>query len=315
MTWGQLRLQLQISAPGVPLDLLDEWLNTRYEQVLEATDWTGLKAHATIQTQAAYQSGTDKAAFTVGQVNVVGTGTAWSGTLIGQRMYRPGDTTIYTVAAVNSTTVLVLDRAYEGNGVDAAGTVYSGASYVFMQNVYPLPSDCRSIVTVLNPVTGLPMDSFTKDGLDASVGQRTAVNDPQAWAEYDDSTEFSPPVLHQIEFYPPPLRSRGFNLEYLRAANGFDGGNTSGAPLPFVSNTVLLAGARADINTHLENAAKAMKYEAEFERELSRLLLVEHSQRRVKAPVQMATRFTRHRLARATRGMRSGWGIGTGGPN
>lgn len=312
MTWGQLRLQLQTTAPGVSLDLLDEFLNTRYEQALEATDWTGLKAHATIQTQAAYQSGTDSVTVTVGSTTVTGSGTAWTSAITGQRFYKPGDMVIYTATYVSGTS-LTLDRAYEGNGTEASGTVHAASAYVFMQHIYALPSDCRSIVTVLNPITGLPMADFSKDQLDASSGRRTLVADPTSWAEYDDSAETSPPVLHQIEFYPPPLRARGFALEYLRAALGFDGGNTSGSPLPFLSSSLLLYGVRADIAAHLEKLAQAAMYERKFQEELARLLRVEHMQRRVKTPVRMAEKYTRHRMARATRGRT--WGPGQGGPN
>jgi len=314
MTWGQLRLQLQTSAPGVSLDLLDEWLNTRYEAVLEATDWAGLKAHATIQTAAAYQSLTDTATLTVGSNAVTGVGTAWTSAITGRQFYRPGDTVIYTASYVTATSLL-LDRGYEGNGSDAPGVVYAGSAYVTMQNVYALPGDCRSIVTVLNPVSGLPMQGMSKDGLDASVGPRTTVNDPGIYAAYDDSAETNPPVLHQIEFYPPPLRARGFAMEYLRAALGFDGGNTSGSPLPFVSNTVLLMGVRADIAIHEEKLAKAKGYEDKFQEELARLLRVEHQQRRTKTALKMADRFTRHRLARVDRGYGRSWGPGQGGPN
>ena len=314
MTWGQLRLSIQTSAPEVSLDLIDEFLNTRYEQVLEATDWHGIHAHSTLQTTAAYQSTTDTVTLTVGSATATGSGTAWTSAITGRRFYRPGDTVIYTATQVSGTS-LTLDRPYEGNGSDSAGTVYAASNYVFMQNVYSLPTDCRSVVSVLDPITMLPMLGMTKDGMDASVGTRTLVDYPKSWAEYDDSSESTPPVLHQIELYPPPLQARGFPLEYLRNANFFDGTNTSLSPLPFVSNTILLNGARADCWTHLEKLAKAMKYEAAFAVELNRMLLVEHSQRRVKTNIKMADRFTRHRLERSGRGLSSAWRGGVpGGP-
>lgn len=314
MTWGQLRLQLQTAAPGVPLDLLDEWLDTRYEQVLEATDWKGLTAHGTIQTQAAYQSATDTVTATVGSAAVTGLLTAWTSAITGDKFYIPGDTVTY-VATYVSATSLTLDRPYEGNGVDAGGVVYAKSPYVFMQNVYPLPADCRTVATVLDPASGAPMQSFTKDGLDAAVGIRTLVSYPKSWAQYDDTPESAPPVLHQIEFYPPPLQARGFPLEYERNANFFTGQNTSTSPLPFVSNSVLLYGVRADIGAHLEKYEQATMYEGKFGEELARLLRVEHQQRRVKTNMKMASRFTRHRMARAERSFRNNWGPGAGGPN
>lgn len=317
-TWGQLRFILQTAAAAVSLDLLDSYLNTRYTTVLSATDWIGLKAHATVQTAAAYQSvaGVDTVTFTVGSNAVAGVSTAWTSAITGQNVYRPGDTATY-IATYVSPTSLTLDRPYEGLGSDVAGAVYAATPYVFMQNVYNLPADCKVIVTVLNPVNDLPMLGMTKGELDASAGSRTLVADPTTWAEYDDSAEpvppaSTPPVLHRIEFYPPPLRARGFPLEYLRDPYLFDGTNTSRSPLPFVTDKVLLDGARAD----MAKGSEAIRFEASFATELNRMLLVEHAQRRVRAPVRMADRFTRHRLARASRGVGSSWRGGTpGGAN
>lgn len=327
MTWGQLRFQLQTALPGVSLDLLDEWLNSRYEQILEATDWTGRKSHATVQTVAAYTSSADTTTLTTGSAVVVGVGTAWTApATIGLRFYRPGDSVIYQVAQWNNSTSLVLDRPYAGIGTEAAGTVYAGSAYVIMQNIYSLPTDLGTLVTVTDPVTGFPMAEFTKDQLDASAGLRTLVDKPCAYAIYDDSTESAPPVLHQIEFYPPPKYARGIPVEYLRMANGFDGSNTGSSPFPFVSNTVLLYGARADGYAYLAGKTDApgdknaylklaAMHEAKYAEELARLIRIEHQQRRKIAPVKMADRFTRHRMARASRTMNSTWGRGAGGPN
>ena len=320
-TWGQLRLILSTSWPAVSLDLIDSYLNTRYTSVLAATDWIGLKAHATVTTTAAYQSvaGADTVKLTVGSALVAGVATTWTSTITGMSFYRPGDKALY-VATWQSATSLALDRPYEGLGTEAPGTVYAASPYVFMRNIYTLPSDCRAIVTVLNPVTNLPMDPMTKAGLDASAGSRTFVGNPVAYAEFDDTPEPPPPanspaVLHRIEFYPPPQYARGFSLQYLRDPYNFDGTNTSRSPLPFISDKVLLEGARADLATDAGKMPQAMKYEASFQQELGRLLLVEHTQRRVNAPVQMAARFVRHRLARSARGQSSTWRGGIpGGP-
>jgi len=295
---------LQTGFPEASLDLLDSHLNCRYTSVLEATDWTGLKAHATIQTVAAYQSiaGGDTVTLTVGSNVVAGAGTAWTDAITGQNIYRPGDTTTY-VATYVSAVALTLDRPYEGLGVYPPGAVYAGTPYVFMTNVYDLPADLDAIVTLLNPISNLPMTGMTKDELDRSAGPRTLVANPRVYAETDDSAEpappgNAPPVLRQLELYPPPVWARGYPLEYLRNPYPFDGSNTSRSPLPFVTDKVLLEGVRSDLST----GAETLRYEASFGRELARMLLVEHAQRRVKAPVRMADRFTRHRLGRVLRG-------------
>ncbi len=325
MTWGQLRFQLQTAAPGVPLDLLDEYLNSRYEQVLEANDWKGVIAHATVETTAAYQSTTDSVTFTVGSSSVTGSGTAWTSAITGLRIYRPGDTVIYT-ATYGSGTGLTLDRPYEGNGTDAPGTVYSASAYVLMQHIYSLPSDLRAMVSFLDPVTGYPLVERSKDYLDASAGPRTTVANPVYFAQYDDTSDASPPVSHQVEFYPPPLYARGYSLEYIKNGTFFDGVTTSNSPMPWVSQTVLLYGCRADIALYLAGQqqtpaaagpylAQHTTYEAQYKEELAKLLRIEHQQRRPIVAIKMAPRFSRHRMARATRSLNRNWGPDQGGPS
>jgi hypothetical protein len=307
LTWGQIRLNLLQTSPGIPLDLLDEWMNARYGSVLQATDWIGLKGHTTIGTTAAYQSGTDTITAVVGQIAILGTGTAWDASLEGRLFYIPGDDAVYTVD-FQSPTLLALDRPYEGRGGAPVNTVVAASPYVIMQDVYPLPGDFRSIVTVLSP-RGLPLQPFTKDGLDRIAGSRARIGYPEAWAEYDDSPEASPPVVHQIQFSPAPLNAAGYTVEYLRAAQGFDGRCLTNTPLPFVTPTVILAGVRADIAIFQDKFQKALGYQAQFDKELARMLQVEHAQRRVKTAMQMAPRFTRHRILRVLRGYNAHGGM------
>jgi len=323
--WGELRLLLQTSVPGLSLDLCDEWLNERYKSVLSTTDWYGLKNHSVIQTVAAHQSAaTESVTLTVGSASVAGAGTNWTDPgVTGRMFFRPGDNVVYTVAALLSPMSLTLDRPYEGvAGNNAPATVYAGAAYTFMTDIYALPADARAPVTIINPVTANPMGELTKDQLDFSAGTRATVGDPWVFAIFDDTSEnltlaggAPAPVLHQVQFYRPPLYSRGYALEYLREANYFDGTNTGASPLPFVTDTVILAGARADAWLHLGNLPKAAGYAAQFSQELGRMLLLEHAQRRKTSALHMDPRFTRHRLARLDRQWGRGWGPGQGGPS
>jgi hypothetical protein len=250
---------------------------------------------------------------TVGSANVTGAGTAWVTGQTGLQFYLPGDTVVYTFTYVSATSA-TLDRPYEGNGVDAAGTVYPASAYVLMQDIYPLPSDVRSIVPngVGNPTTGFLNEYMSIAEMEASCGPRTLVQTPTSYAMYDDSSENTPPVVHQIRFYPPPLNARGIPVEYVHAAIGFDGSNTNGSPLPFVGSSALLYGCRADGYAYLagqtDDAGQrgaylqlAKMYEAKFDGVLQQLLMVEHAQVRKIVAMRMADRFTRHRLERAAR--------------
>lgn len=320
-TWGQLRLLLKQANAAVSLDLIDGYLNKRYEQVLAANDWQDAKTHTTLQTTAAYQSGTDTATFTVGSATVTGSGTSWQASQSGLKIYRPGDTVTYKVT-YNSATSFSLDRPYEGLDGDAPGTVYAAAAYVLMQNVYQLPANCGGIISILDPITQLPLGELSKIEFDQSVGPRTLVANPEVWAPYDVTPEGAPPVLKQVELYPPPLYARGLPLYYRFGALGFDGVSTNLSPLPWVTDAVLLEGASADLALYQAKTAEnpssylaaAKAHEALFQIALAELLRKEHMQVRKKTPLKMANRFTRHRLARVNRGMSNFWGPGAGGP-
>ena len=109
-TWGSLRLRLQKQFPGADIDLIDSALNERYEQVLEACNWTGTTYHTTLQTIAAYQSGQqgmnpqpgeDAADLMVGNAIVNIINTPGQNPVVGMKFYVPGDTVIYTIVAVS----------------------------------------------------------------------------------------------------------------------------------------------------------------------------------------------------------------------
>lgn len=314
MTWGQLRFALQSEAgDGISLDLIDGWLNGRYETILKAADWTGVRAHLTLVTLAAYQSAADTCTLTVGSQTVTGSGTAWDDTRLGQRFYRPGDAAVYTVTGVASATSLTLERPYEGIGSAAPATVQAGSAYVFMQNVYQLSADCGTVQSILDPLSQ-PLCPFSEARMDMLTASRALLGDPMAWDPYDDSDPVDGPVLHQVELYPPPLYARGLQVTYIRAAIGFDGENTDGSPLPWISDVTLLEGCRADLALRQEKLAKCAVHETKFQKQLAQDLLKEF-RGRPQASLAMADRFTRHRLARSERG-RSAWRGGTpGGPN
>jgi hypothetical protein len=306
VTWGQIRFQLLQSTPGIAHDLLDGWMNSRYEQVLEAGDWTGIHARATIETQAAYQSTTDSVTLTVGSATVTGAGTTWTNALIGQKFYRVQDNALYTVVGFTNATTLTLDRPYEGHAADAPGAIYAAAAYVFMQNVYTLPADCRSVERMFDATYEYPMRQLTPGEFDASNGPLTKIGDPQVFCEIEDQAEvIGTAPLHQVQLSPAPRYARGHIVEYLRYAFNFNGLNLTQSPLPFVSQSVIVYGVRADIAMHQNKIQQAAAYESKFKEELARLLLVEHSQRRAKPTLRMASRFTRHRVARVTRGYAS----------
>jgi hypothetical protein len=321
-TWGQLRLLLTQENPGLSDDLIDGKMNARYEQILRANDWSGAKAHVTLRTTAAYQSTTDTVTFTVGSTAVTGVGTNWQSSQSGLQMFKPGDTVVYT-ATVNSTTSITLDRPYEGLDGDAPGIAYASSAYVLMQNVYTMPANCGGVISILDPVTGEPMAELSQVNFDQSVGPVTVLANPDCWSPYDWTPEGTEQTTRQVKLYPSPLYARGLPVSYRFAALGFDGVSTSARPLSWVSDKLLLDGANADLCLHRAKLAEnpgpllqvARALEAEFELGLAQLEKKEHMQDSPKVAFRMASRFTRHRAARVTRGRYNYWGPGAGGPS
>ncbi len=76
-------------------------------------------APCTLTIPPGYAEG--RISITAGSPTLTGVGTAWSGTLAGQKLQVAGDLTTYTVARVDSPTQLTLDRNYEGPTASGKG--------------------------------------------------------------------------------------------------------------------------------------------------------------------------------------------------
>jgi hypothetical protein len=293
-TWGQLRFELGKFAPGEDLQLTTEWLNGAYREVLDHKSWKGLEKEAVLETVAPYVTGT--VALTPGSTAVTGTGTTWTTQMSGRSFRVDGDNAYYTFTWLTATTGTI-DRPYEGDA--NSDPVPAGAYHIF-QNIFLLPSDVKYIQAMLNARIGQPMKEKSRAELAGISAQRIAYNEPLIYSPSDDSIETSPPVLHSVELYPIPLYTAGYPYTYQKAAIQFDGTNTGAYPLPWVSEDALIAGAKARILAHQKDyngsqgqAAIALGF---------RLQMVATETRRMgPSKIQMAARFTQHRVRRWTK--------------
>lgn len=292
MTWGELRLQLRISAPGVADDLIDESVNNRYARVLEHRAWSWLETSAYVESIAPYSSTTDTVAVTQGSNAITGTGTTWSSALNGLKFQLVSDGTFYSFTYVSATTA-TLDRVYEG-------TTSTASPYRLFTNIYALPDDFKAILQESSAENGFDLTPLDEVGMGEQVGFRNAIGTPEVYAITPSPEDLDGGFSWQIEMFPIPTAAKGYPIRYLRAAPAFDGVNTSDNPLPFVSDAVILAGCRADLNAHLEKFQKAAYYEVRFEDELKTMTMADVLKQPIRQ-LQMARRFTRHRLLRSMR--------------
>jgi hypothetical protein len=294
LTWGQIRLSLQQTVPGISLDLIDEFLTTRYARVLDHTRWLGAEGTAYVQTATPYRSTTDTVFVTQGSNVVTGSGTAWTSALTGQKFQVVSDGPFYTFTYVSATSA-TLDRVFEG-------LTNSGLGYLLFTNVYPAPPDFKELLPdgLTSADDGFPLDILSEAQLNDSAGFRDVIGEPGAVAVTISPTSLDGGTTWQFEFFPIPSQAKGYPVRYQRTAAAFDGTNTGATSLPFVSDGVILAGCRSDIWAHMGNPAKTQFYELKFQDELMTMVKAD---RRKRAPevVMPAKRLTRHRIARLVR--------------
>jgi hypothetical protein len=293
-TWGQLRLLLQQSAAEISPDLIDGYLNTRYGDVLDRYPWKGLEVKAVLETTAAYQTGT--VSVTQGSTAVEGTGTVLTAGMTGMKFRVSSDTAIYAFTWVDATHG-TLDRNYEGSTNLTAG-------FSIFQDEYVLPATTKTVLSVVSPVMGVPLEDWTERQLLGEgfgyLGQPNCPGTVTAYAVTCDTNEAAPPVNHQIQFFPPPKLAQGYPLRYQKATAGFSGANTSSAPLPFVSDNVLLCGGRADIKRKQKDYAGAELEEALYEKAILTMLKADGVRRGNATPV-LAPQWSGYRLKRVMR--------------
>jgi hypothetical protein len=274
-TWGQLRLLLQQEAGTLSPDLIDGYLNTRYGDVLDRYPWKGLEVETSVETTAAYNTGT--VSVVNGSTALAGTGTVFTSSMTGMSFRVSTDNAVYVFTYVSATSG-TLDRAYE----DATN---AAASYWIYEDEYVLPAPTKTLLSVVCPVTGLPLEDWTTQKILDSIWPRMAPGIPIAFAMAADTNENTPPVYHTLKLSPPPQFARGYPLRYQKATAGFDGTNTLSAPLPFVSDDVLLCGCRADIKHKLKDPTGAETQEAKYEKAIRVMLKVDASRRANSTPV------------------------------
>jgi len=288
--WGQIAFELTkfAQANGVAdLDLIEGWINSAYNEVLEARDWQGLTANGLITTAAKYDTGT--AAVTAGSAAVVGTTTVWTSDMDGRQFRVAGRNEMYTLTFVDATH-LTLDRAYEGTDEAAAG-------YAIFQNVYRLPTDVKYLEPPRNVQSQIPLTKLSRTQLDSADPSRVLFGPPRYYCLDADSDEATPPVVHQVELYPIPDATETLPYQYIRATAGYDGTNRDTGPLPFVSDDAILSGAKVRALKHVKDYGGAA-LEKQEQQELLRNMHTTETYRTGGQRIQIAERFVRHRYTR-----------------
>ncbi len=258
MTYGTLKLRLTKAFPGISLDLIEGWINDRYEEILGELPWSRLNVQAVLETTAPYITGT--VSVTLGSNAVVGTGTTWTSAMSGRAFRVPGagltgdgdsddgGAPPYTFTYVSATTA-TLDRTFEG---PSAAT----AAYSISQSIYPMPAACRMLeANAFSSFFGR-MERLDRSQLNQTDPQRTATGTPQAWVSTMDDSSVPPNM--QVELWPTPDRAIGIPFTYQSEPAELTQTTSPSLLLQvWLQPTALIEGVTARIKLHLKDYAGA----------------------------------------------------------
>lgn len=291
-TFGEIQFELShfcraAQLPAVDLDLLKNWINESYNEVLKLREWKGLEVDAVLQTVATYRTGTVDV--TNGGTTVTGTGTTFTAAMTDRWIRFIGRDEYYTFTYVGATSG-TLDRAYEGETVD-------DGTFEIFQNTYELPARTRHIALMRNPRVNAPMERMTTEKLDAASASRLTIGEPAYYRPASDTDDTTTPIYHQVEIFPAPEESIGLPYTYIRLPIEFDGTNTSAEILPWVNPRAVLAGAKALVLAHF-GRYDAAAAEQMIQRGSVGVMHQAESDAVGPGKIEMADRFTRHRRRR-----------------
>lgn len=173
------------------------WINDSVRTIYDRRTWYGTMIRGQIVSPQVYNTGT--VTVTNGSSTVIGTGTAWTNSLV-NRQFRIGfNTPIYNITAVNSPTSLTIEFPYAGQN--------GSFGYFIAQYYYNIGGNIKYVYECKNLLLGIR--------LNCNLNQRTLDNsDP--WR----SQQFTPYALAQmpadqsgnymVELYPVPIIVQAF---------------------------------------------------------------------------------------------------------
>lgn len=159
--------RVQLRVPAASRFLVQDWVRNAFRDIKKRRKWSWLRKRGQFLFPALYNDGT--VAVTRESTTVTGTGTAFTSSMVGLQFRVNVNSPIYTIQAVNSGTVLILDREY-GGSTDTETTFEIYKAYV------TVPSDFHSFISVWDPnfnwQLNLDWDQDELNGIDAQRSNR-----------------------------------------------------------------------------------------------------------------------------------------------
>jgi hypothetical protein len=239
-----------LSEYGITPDFtLQAWIKSRYKEIIDSVSFGNINKQITTAFSTVAQYATGTVTVVNGSAAVIGVGTTWPITMIGESFRVTGSTPFayYTISAVTDTTHLTLDTTYAGAGA-------AGASYVIVQRLYSLPIEVKWVVGVI-PVGQSALVENSQEALRESAPDRTAVPGvPTIWSAvgWDITTG-----QRRLELYTAP------DIVYRVLVSGYaniDFPTLSSAPIVEIDDRLITEGVLADALIY--RASKQLSAEA-----------------------------------------------------
>lgn len=286
MTFGEIRFRVSKMAPGLDPDLVDGWINDRYQTILDRRRWKGLEKDGSFVTVAAYSTGS--LTLTNGSAAVTGVGTTFTAAMTARKLRVIGRSESYTFTQLGATTG-TLDRLYEGD-------TSANLGYEIYQDTVDLAADFKEPLVDRNERRPLEIVHWTRQDLDRAAPARVISGEPQIYVFAPDKADGT----RRAQLYPIPAFAASYPYSYIRKATRFLDDDSALAIFDWVSVECLLSFVQASVRGHMKDYTGATLAEQKGDAELMKMILRDE---RIDGPkkLRMAQKYTRHRLERTLR--------------
>lgn len=138
-TYQALWKKLLIYAPGCPLPLAQEFINTAYSRALSGWKWSQLRKDDEFTIPVSYTDGT--VTVTAGSTTVTGSSTLFTADMVNRQFYVNGTAPFFDIESVDASTQLTLSRPFQG-------TSGSGQTYTISVVYQEMPSDFLQLESI-----------------------------------------------------------------------------------------------------------------------------------------------------------------------
>jgi len=242
-TYDSIVNGLLLRCPAAGGQLAEQFVNYAFRDLIEKRKWSWSIAQSQFIFPAAYTTGT--VTVTNNSNAVVGVGTAWTASMIGQQFRTSTLTPIYTITAVGSATTLTLDQVW------GAATASAQGYKIYVAYQIP-PTDFHAFTSIWDPNFSWQLWSTVSQAeLNTYDAQRASQGTPYVVADFDyTNLAFGgaaiSPSLPRFEVWPHQQAAYVIPFMYEKR---FPDLNDANGELPrFIPGNVLLEGALAQLS-------------------------------------------------------------------